>query len=56
MAYRKKLSNGVIPYQMQVEATTEAIIRELNIENIDYANCYQSRVGPLEMDRPLNVG
>ena len=34
------------PYQWQCEQTTEAIVKELGIKNLDYQNCYQSRVGP----------
>lgn len=34
------------PYQWQCEQTAEAIVKELNIENLDWQICYQSRVGP----------
>lgn len=40
------------PYQSQIEATTQAIITELGIENLDYVNCYQSRVGPMKWIGP----
>ena len=40
------------PYQAQVEATTQAVIATLNIPNLDYVNCYQSRVGPLKWIGP----
>ena len=40
------------PYQAQVEQSTQAIIKELGIENIDYVNCYQSRVGPMKWIGP----
>ncbi len=34
------------PYQWQCEQTTEAIVKELDVKDLDYQNCYQSRVGP----------
>lgn len=40
------------PYQWQVEQTTQAVIKTLGIENLDYVNCYQSRVGPLKWIGP----
>ncbi len=40
------------PYQAQIEATSQAIVEELGIANLDYANCYQSRVGPLKWIGP----
>ncbi len=43
------------PYQSQVEASTQAILRELNIDNVDYVNCYQSRVGPLKWIGPATT-
>lgn len=39
------------PYQWQVEQTTRDILRELG-GNIDYSNCYQSRVGPMKWIGP----
>jgi protoporphyrin/coproporphyrin ferrochelatase len=38
------------PYQLQVEQTAAALVRELGIA--DHAVCYQSRVGPLEWIGP----
>ena len=35
------------PYQWQVETTAAAIARAIDRENLDWAVCYQSRVGPL---------
>jgi len=35
------------PYQWQVEKTVVEVVRTLDIEALDYAICYQSRVGPL---------
>ena len=40
------------PYQRQVEQTSHAIIAGLNIDEVDYTICYQSRVGPLEWIKP----
>lgn len=34
------------PYQAQCEQTARAIVRGLEIENLDWVVCYQSRVGP----------
>lgn len=40
------------PYQAQVEATTQAVVRALGIEGLDYVNSYQSRVGPMKWIGP----
>jgi ferrochelatase len=40
------------PYQSQVELTCKNIIEELNIKNLDYVICYQSKVGPLKWIGP----
>jgi protoporphyrin/coproporphyrin ferrochelatase len=44
------------PYQSQCEQTAHAIARELsavlNIKNLDWEICYQSRVGPLSWIKP----
>ncbi|HYG84706.1 MAG TPA: ferrochelatase [Azospirillum sp.] len=40
------------PYQWQCERTARAIADALNIPNLDWVNCYQSRVGPLEWIGP----
>jgi protoporphyrin/coproporphyrin ferrochelatase len=40
------------PYQWQVEQTVAAVIAGLGVESLDYAICYQSRVGPLEWIGP----
>jgi len=40
------------PYQWQVEKTAYAIVEKLGIEGLDWALCYQSRVGPLEWIGP----
>jgi len=36
------------PYQWQVEETARALVDRLGIKDLDWAVCYQSRVGPLE--------
>ncbi|MCI5050164.1 MAG: ferrochelatase [Rickettsiales bacterium] len=48
----EKIIEAGDPYQKQIEATTQAVIKELAIENLDYVNCYQSRVGPLKWIGP----
>ena len=48
----KKIIENGDPYQWQVEQTAEAIAAELNIENLDWRVCYQSKVGPLEWIGP----
>lgn len=40
------------PYQMQVTATTKAVVKGLNIEGLDYKITYQSKVGPLKWLEP----
>jgi ferrochelatase len=40
------------PYQAQVEMTVAAIVDRLEIPDLDYVICYQSRVGPVEWLRP----
>ncbi len=48
----KKVIEGGDPYQNHVEKTVEAIVAELNQDDLDYVICYQSRVGPLEWIGP----
>ena len=43
----RKIVKSGDPYQMQVERSVEGVLRELGIADIDWAICYQSRVGPL---------
>lgn len=43
------------PYQMQVELGTQAVLKTLGIANVDYVNCYQSRVGPLKWIGPATT-
>jgi ferrochelatase len=40
------------PYQLQIEASTQAVIRALGVKDVDYVNCYQSRVGPMKWIGP----
>lgn len=40
------------PYQWQVERTAQAIVERLAIPGLDWAVCYQSRVGPLKWIGP----
>lgn len=40
------------PYQKQVEKTVAAITQILSVENLDYAICYQSKVGRLKWIGP----
>ena len=40
------------PYQWQVERTAQAIVERLAIPDLDWAVCYQSRVGPLKWIGP----
>lgn len=51
----KKVVDGGDPYQRQVEQSAEAVVAELGEEigqDLDWINCYQSRVGPLEWIGP----
>ena len=40
------------PYQYQVEKTATGVVQILAIDDLDYAVCYQSKVGPLEWIKP----
>lgn len=40
------------PYQWQCEKTAEAIVAALDIKDLDWEICYQSRVGPLKWIGP----
>ena len=40
------------PYQWQVEQSVKKIVKDLNIENLDWILSYQSRVGPLKWIGP----
>lgn len=54
----EKIIKAGDPYQMQVEASTQAILVELQSALggvCDYVNCYQSRVGPLKWIGPATT-
>lgn len=40
------------PYQWQVEQTAKAIVEILNIKDLDWRVCYQSKVGPMKWIGP----
>lgn len=46
----QKVVDGGDPYQHQIEATVSAIMKDF--KNIDFAVCYQSKVGPLKWTGP----
>ena len=48
----KKIVAAGDPYQVQIEATAAALIAALDIADLDWTVCYQSRVGPLEWIGP----
>jgi protoporphyrin/coproporphyrin ferrochelatase len=48
----EKIVRAGDPYQMQVEKTVASITQILAIDDLDYAICYQSRVGPLKWIGP----
>lgn len=48
----KKVVTDGDPYQMQVERSVAAMLRQLDRPGIDSRICYQSRVGPLEWIGP----
>jgi ferrochelatase len=48
----KKIVDGGDPYQRQVERTCAAVVKDLQIQGLDWVTCYQSRVGPLEWIGP----
>ncbi|PIR37643.1 MAG: ferrochelatase [Alphaproteobacteria bacterium CG11_big_fil_rev_8_21_14_0_20_39_49] len=48
----KKIIDKGDPYQWQVEQGAEKIAKKIEIDNLDWNVCYQSRVGPLEWIKP----
>ncbi|NQU62635.1 MAG: ferrochelatase [Rhodospirillales bacterium] len=48
----KKIVAAGDPYQWQVEQTSRAVVEALDTPDLDWAVCYQSRVGPLEWIGP----
>jgi ferrochelatase len=48
----EKTIAGGDPYQWQVEKTVAGIVQIMAVDELDYAICYQSRVGPLKWIGP----
>lgn len=48
----QKIVDAGDPYQNHVEKTAAAIVEKLAIDDLDFAICYQSKVGPLEWLKP----
>ncbi|NBO17956.1 MAG: ferrochelatase [Proteobacteria bacterium] len=48
----QKVIDGGDPYQWQVEKTVENLVQVLAIDELEYAICYQSKVGKLEWIGP----
>ena len=48
----KQIVEGGDPYPAHVEATARAVVDKLDIPDLDWVVCYQSRVGPLEWIGP----
>ncbi|MGI4753308.1 MAG: ferrochelatase [Janthinobacterium lividum] len=48
----KKIIDAGDPYSFQVEETVKAVVKELNIKDLDYKVTYQSKVGPVEWLKP----
>ncbi len=48
----KKVVERGDPYQWQVEQSAASVARALNVPDLDWVVCYQSRVGPLEWIGP----
>jgi len=52
----ENIVKGGDPYQWQVEQTAAAVVEKLNIPDLDWIVCYQSRVGPLKWIGPDTEG
>ena len=48
----EKIIKAGDPYSFQIKETVKAIVKELNIKDLDYKITYQSRVGPIEWLKP----
>lgn len=48
----EKIIKSGDPYKFQVELSVKEVLKHLNINNIDYVICFQSRVGPLKWITP----
>ncbi|MDM8335053.1 ferrochelatase [Wolbachia pipientis] len=40
------------PYAIQIEETVKLIVKKLNIQNLDWSICYQSKIGPVKWLEP----
>ncbi|WP_025264022.1 ferrochelatase [Wolbachia endosymbiont of Onchocerca volvulus] len=40
------------PYALQIEETVKLIVKRLNIKDLDWAICYQSKIGPVKWLEP----
>jgi len=40
------------PYALQVEGTVKLIVKKLNIKDLDWSMCYQSKIGPVKWLEP----
>ena len=48
----EKIIKAGDPYSFQIKETVKAIVKELNIKDLDYKITYQSRIGPMEWLKP----
>lgn len=48
----QKIIDAGDPYQQQVEHSVAAIVDKLDLKDLDYTICYQSRVGPVKWITP----
>lgn len=48
----EKIVKAGDPYQWQCEQTVKALVQKLNIPDLDYTLCFQSRVGPMKWIGP----
>lgn len=51
----KKVVERGDPYSWQVERTAEALVKALDIPDLDWVVCYQSKVGPMAWIGPATV-
>lgn len=49
---KKTIEAGDI-FQIQIEKTSKAILKKLDIQELDAATCFQRQIGPLEQQGPL---
>lgn len=48
----EKIIKAGDPYSFQIAKTVEAVLRELDIKDLDYKITYQSKIGPVEWLKP----